>query len=161
MLAYDLDSRAEKWRINPAKSKCDADSNPIPGGTPTISDGTLYYGIGKTIYALDIEDGSIRWSFDGIDPELSGGTVEDGTVYFGEGHRENAFYAVDADDGTLKWSHKAEYESADECVPSVADGVVYAPYDEYLVALNAETGERLWRYEYGYQAGNSLAVTDD
>ena len=50
----------------------------------------------------------------------------------------------------LLWSFKTDYSVWDS--PAVADGVVYVGSHD-LYALDASTGELLWRYEAGYHRG--------
>ena len=46
-------------------------------------------------------------------------------------------------------------------LPAVVDGVVYVGSgDSYLYAVDAASGELLWRYETGDNVGSSPAVVD-
>lgn len=90
------------------------------------------------------------------------GAVVDGTVYATGSY----LYAIDAADGTTQWEFEAEIPdkeypespAADIESATVMDGVVYAPvrigvYDgnnafhTAVVAVDAETGEKLWRID--------------
>lgn len=100
------------------------------------------------------------------------GVVSDGVVYFGgcRGHRNNSVYAFDMATGSLLWRQGWESQVG-SCVmsrPVVSDGIVYvvSPCEVCRVvwgklhssrgdvsALDASTGELLWRYD------NSVANT--
>jgi len=93
------------------------------GTTPTIGqDGTIYAGY-KTLYAINPDNGSIKWQFD-VDGTIRGGTPcnsIDGTIYIGTSEG-GELIAIDSD-GTEKWRRSiGECESA----PAIgSDGTVY------------------------------------
>lgn len=65
-------------------------------------------------------------------------------------------------DATLAWRFDAETPTMNTS-PVVADGTVYAPGSGdpgYLHALDAETGEQLWRFEPAGYASSAPAVAD-
>ena len=73
------------------------------------------------------------------------------------------------DDESLLWHFQTEGLGADSpafsfgvvYAPTVADGVVYVGSDDnYVYALDAETGERLWRFETRGAIRSSPTVTD-
>ena len=60
---------------------------------------------------------------------------------------------------TLRW----RYETGDDVrsSPAVVDGVVYVgSYDDYVYALDADSGQLRWRYETGFPVSSSPAVVD-
>lgn len=63
--------------------------------------------------------------------------------------------AVDANSGSIIWSQENGY---DLVTPAIANGMLYAPYNGGMLALDAATGTTIWYY-YGVY-GNSPAVSD-
>jgi len=120
-----------------------------------IVDGSVYLTDGIDLYALDKDDGSQLWSTklepaddihyrDGIgSPSVVNGTVHLGTMAF------------DADTGEEQWRLSDVSESGynyEFGTPTVAENTVYVPLNKkvgQMVAVDAETGERLWTYEGG------------
>lgn len=97
---------------------------------------------GGIIYALDISDGSVRWSYrTGAYP--SAPVVVDDTVYTGSG---NDIIALDTATGIVKWTTRTWGGR-----PVVSDKGVYVAngYDESssVFALEPESGEVRWSTE--------------
>lgn len=90
-----------------------------------------------------------------------------GRLYVGTS--SGRFLAVDAETGKIAWEKELGHCIA--ASPAVADGVVYQPLMNalpcrdpdrsapgYLVALDAETGRELWRFEAGVIESSPLLV---
>lgn len=100
-----------------------------------------------SVFALDAATGEREWSYGetGAYSFYTAPTV-DGGIFFGlgddaGGSGNGAVYALDVD-GTERWTRDvgSVYHP-----PRVADGVVYAGSDDYVVrAFDAEDGEVLW-----------------
>ncbi len=114
------------------------------------------------LLALNAEDGSEQWSTE-MEAIYSGPTVVDGTVYIGTA---DGLVAVDASDGEEQWTWDDYGVLEDRSAisePTVADGNLYVSlregvqsgdvydddYDRSTVALDLETGEEEWMYEFG------------
>ncbi len=114
------------------------------------------------IYCLDATDGSLRWQFYTEAPVRLAPTVSDGRVYAGSD--DGYVYCLDAANGSLIW--KQLLGPRDRRVPGngriaslwavrtgvvVFDGVAYCcggvfPSERvYVCALDAATGESLWK----------------
>lgn len=159
--ALDPSNGREVWRV-----KLDVNSQ-MP---PFISGGVVYVpttfaGPGMigdpngraVLYALSANDGKTLWSFETDNYILQTPFLQGETVYaagsFSDprdidegGHMR--LYALDAKDGSVKW----EYESEDgftKQVYATADYVSYIAYQDFLVGLDAKTGESLWRTDTG------------
>ncbi len=117
----------------------------------TVVDGTVYVSAqADGLYALDLADGSERWSVDAAGKTYTP-AVADGMVYFSGG---DTIYAVDAEDGTKQW-HET-YESGPNAALTVADGRVYANDGTSVLALDANDGTQRWsRGGYDYLGGSS------
>lgn len=105
------------------------------------SDGTVYVGGREALVALDADDGSERWRFDGVGavrtPAVHGGTVYAGT--------DGTVVAVDAADGTEHWTAEVDVEGG---FPAVANGTVVVAGSR-TIALDAGSGDRRWHGEQG------------
>ncbi len=103
-------------------------------------DGTLYLPSGDgTLYAFD-EAGTLKWSFDTLDPIRSSPAVGgDGTIYFGGG--DGRLYALNPD-GTRRWSlDTSEGDRNDlNASPSLGKDAIY---------ITGEDG-KLWSVPYDY-----------
>jgi outer membrane protein assembly factor BamB len=101
-----------------------------------------------TVYALDANDGAVRWRYSVEDSIAASVTVADGIVYaeFGVGPlpaAKTAVYALGVGDGAVRWRY-----SVDQGVNTltVADGAVYLRGLQLgLVALDAAAGRLLWQ----------------
>jgi outer membrane protein assembly factor BamB len=109
------------------------------GGTPAVSNGTVYASFGGDLYALGAATGKVRWT----DPEGGIVTLASGKLYVGTS--DGYVYALSAATGrTLSRFDLAEAVS---CPPAVASGVLYLGLGAGVVyALNAVTGVHLWRF---------------
>lgn len=141
---YTIDARTgqEKWSFNTFGAV-------VP--TPTIVDGVVYIGSKfPCLYALDAQTGKKKWCFEYPDnaPWVeSSAAVANGMVYVGSSDwfRLNA---VDAASGELKWYFTTK--GAPWSSPTVADGVVYmGTTGGYLYAVDAMTGQELWKVRTG------------
>jgi outer membrane protein assembly factor BamB len=130
------------WQFfgNPARN------NPaIPG----VGRQTIYYPCLNRLYAINREDGTLRWQYPADAPlnaTILGQPVEgEGLVYFGAS--SGNVYALDIASGSLRWVFTAE--SAPTAVPVLEEGTLYIGTGRGEVyALNARSGEPLWKEPY-------------
>lgn len=124
--------------------------------SPTVVDGVVYVGSFDTyMYALDAVKGEERWRFKTGDIIRSSPAVADGIVYFGS--KDNHFYALNATTGEELWRFETSFGGSGwdyvHSSPAVVDGLVYfgtndlADYYGSVYALDARTGEELWRFD--------------
>jgi outer membrane protein assembly factor BamB len=115
------------------------------GTSPTIGlDGTIYCGY-RDLYAINPENGSVRWVYD-VPGTVEGGTPcssIDGTIYLGTW--EGGYLIAVNPDGTEQWKKKLGIHT--DSPPAIsADGTVYIgccteSYDGWLYAFGKGT---LW-----------------
>ena len=121
--------------------------------SPLIVDKTVFVGSwNHKVYALNLKNGKVRWSYDTGEEIDSSAAYADGTVYIGanDGH----VYALNAWTGALRWRASSfsrfgrrEYFYA---TPTVAYGRVYiGNTDGTLYAFGAKTGDLLWAQQRG------------
>lgn len=154
--AMDAEDGTELWTFDaPDDTDEDEDSSARMDSSPTVADGTLYFGSGSsgsfhpqsTVYAVDADTGTEIWRFETPEgPVTAAPTVVDGTVYVGS--IDNRLYAVEADTGTKLWEY--ETDSWVVAAPAVVDDRVFvSSWDEHLHAVDTESGDRVWRSQTG------------
>lgn len=163
VLALDPDSGEERWRYRVGEYyPAHTGSEGGPSSSPTIEDGVVY-GVGRfgKLFALDLADGTERWSvdFEGAEwattphygwttsPVIVGSLV---TLLTGgvEGHTITAF---DRETGKRAWSTgdgNVSYQT-----PAVLELAghtqLVAVNDRWMFGFDPATGEELWKHEHG------------
>lgn len=115
------------------------------------------YNTGYATDATDINDPTVKWTFNADDDFWGSPVVADGTVYTGSA--DTHLYAIDAETGEEEWSFQADHRI--EATPAYADGTVYVgSYDRHIYALDAATGEVVWSVETDGLIRGSPKVVD-
>ncbi|MFF1275266.1 PQQ-binding-like beta-propeller repeat protein [Streptomyces marokkonensis] len=146
-----------------------------------VSDGLVVaYGRDSgAVHAVDLDGGRRAWSV-GAGAHTAPGTkfnlylrvvVAGGTVYVNtmydlpeddERYGTYAVSALDASTGRLKWTRPVEYGLSEAL--AVVDGVVYGGMwgknGTYLYALDADSGDQLWRYRTGEEIGGDVTAIE-
>ncbi|MFB6080144.1 MAG: PQQ-binding-like beta-propeller repeat protein [Haloferacaceae archaeon] len=112
-----------------------------------------------SLYCFDRTDGATRWRYAALGESYASAVVDDDRAYAVS--TAGVLHAVTLDGGERAWTHAFDGESYRRV--AVADGVVYAAgtNDDAVVALDAATGERRWRYDAGIGGASTPAVTPD
>jgi len=147
----------------------------------TVFAGTTWNAIKEedpTFYALDVNDGHIKWHFTTRDSKgnyfprtiQAPPTVYEDVVYFtslggGEG---SGIYAIDVETGELLWeffcnvSYDGNYPSSCLTSPAIHNGIVYVgnyDNDSYaLYAINADTGNLVWKFPFSKEIDSSPTI---
>lgn len=135
--------------------------------SPVIENGIAYIGASDGHFrAFDLKTGRLVWDFD----EVKGFVVTKPLLYKGKiyfGCWGNDFYALDASTGKLawKWNNGSSNRmfSPAACYPAASGNRVFivAP-DRYMTALNAETGEVIWRKkDPDIRVRESMGISND
>ncbi|HVL12954.1 MAG TPA: PQQ-binding-like beta-propeller repeat protein [Gemmata sp.] len=133
----------------------------------TVAGDRLYFGAVFTrsslegqLICLDRESGEEKWRYEGDDdmlPVFCTPTVAGTRVYCGEGlHTDKGcrMFCVNAADGTPAWGKPFATTSHTEGAPAVlGDRVFFPAGDDGLIAAKADSGEELWRFKGGKDAG--------
>jgi outer membrane protein assembly factor BamB len=147
------------------------------GSSSIVSNGVVYVGgFDNYIYAIDTKGGLERWRFKTSNAIYSSPVISDGLVYVGS--YDGYFYAIDIKTGVEKWKFATEGSKipiptekeigyaiigslgAIVSSPAISDGVVYfGSFDDYLYALDVNTGQEKWRYKTGGGIGSSPSIS--
>lgn len=127
-------------------------------GDLAASNGEVYASASNHVYAINISDGSLRWT----SPAIQGGALppmfaDGNAVYLSS---PTAVYALSSKDGHVLWSRSSPgCSSCSAAFAAVQDGVAYA-YLDGLYALNASDGKVLWHHPELQFTTRSFAVAD-
>ncbi|HAH56441.1 MAG TPA: cell surface protein [Flavobacterium sp.] len=131
------------------------------------SDGTIYVGAkDKFLHAIK-PDGTQKWKFNTVDFSIgtSPAIANNGTIYIGvdksTGSNMGKFYAINPD-GTQKWVFTTATFSIRSTAAIASDGTVYvASDDNFLYALNPDTGSVKWSFDLGGDVDGHIALDSD
>src|SRR5262245_13360114 len=130
--AFNADAGTREWHT---KLGARINASPVIG-----PDGTIYVGSTSGFYALDPDDGSIRWTFPtNGEVDQTAALSTGGTLYFGAKlGKLKTFYALTSD-GRLRWKKEfPQVESGRGAFPVIgSDGVVYAGIGNSVYAFGS------------------------
>ncbi|QZX98854.1 PQQ-binding-like beta-propeller repeat protein [Halobaculum rubrum] len=127
---------------------------------PAVTDETVYVGTENgNFFALSRTDGAPEWTTELNQDVITSPAVSDERVFIG-GEGQSDFYAFDRSSGSVEWTaFISEEEASVRASPAVADGVVFITQGD-LRAIDAKTGEDLWRYPRGDFISSPPAIVD-
>lgn len=115
--------------------------NRVDGAAPIFADSVLYVGShDRSLYALDLDDGTELWSYETGDRVDAPAAVADGTVVVANG--AGVAVGLDAETGAQRWSKEGP---AHRHAPVIDDGIVYFSSSRGPVGRDLATGEQVWR----------------
>lgn len=144
---YRLDKQGEEiWKFD--------ESNAAIAMRAVVDGDTVFVGAyDERFYAVNVEDGSLKWSFQANEWFWSAPVVEDDTVYTAS--LDGRVYALSTEDGSERWeepfSAGAEVRGA---LTMGAQGIVVAGRDGFVHQVALESGEAV--DQQPYQAGESI-----
>lgn len=141
--------------------------------SPAAIDDTCWFAVegggGGIIRELDTNSYRVRWSRQIAGPVRTDLAVANGTVFVGA--EDGTVSALDAETGKVRWEFESEFSQwqlQDEDQSNrkgfkggiaVESGRVYAPcLNGVLYALDANTGEEVWRFETKWRIEDAAAV---
>lgn len=140
LVSYDVDGYKERWRLK------------IPYGVeaPAVAiNDRLFIGSNNGhLYSINLNDGSIVWSFATKSEVVSEPLLEDGILYFISA--TGSVFSLDAATGRQRWTYNRQdtvnlMTIRGGSKPSLSQGILYIGFsDGSLVALNAQTGTQQW-----------------
>ncbi len=137
------------------RSQTFADPYDVYLSSPLVVEGAVYFGSGDGhLYAVDADQGTLRWKLRTGDVVHASPAYADGIVYVGSW--DGRLYAVDARSGVERWHFQGGVDTlmanqqGFQASPAVVGGIVYAGgRDAHLYALDARTGQERWRFPTG------------
>jgi eukaryotic-like serine/threonine-protein kinase len=160
VVALDEETGKLDWTFSP--------SQPVGFGSGlTVAGDTVYVGLGdQLLYALDAADGAQRWSSSVPSAffPLTSAAVADGAVYAVATlptANEAGVYRFDAADGTRRWWFELSSADLDSSPLLVGRFVLVGLNAGALVAIDAESGERVWQGRTGKGALGPMAPAGD
>jgi outer membrane protein assembly factor BamB/predicted phosphodiesterase len=119
-------------------------------GSPVIQNDMVFIGASdNTFSALDLNSGKLKWQFKGVEGTVVGKPlIYDKKIIFGSWGRH--LYALDIATGNLIWkwnngSSNRMFSPAMATPIGVNNTIYIAAPDRVLTAIDAKTGETLWR----------------
>ncbi|MCX7680711.1 MAG: PQQ-like beta-propeller repeat protein, partial [Anaerolineae bacterium] len=111
------------------------------------------------IWALDREDGTLLWRFDGAAGPYVESGAPGGALYVA-GNSDGKIYALDLESGTLRWSFSTGHRVwASPLI--ISDTVYIGSMDRHLYALNLSDGKERWRFRAGGAFAAAPALWND
>jgi len=108
-----------------------------------IGDQVIAPSVGGTLYAIDQDNGALRWSLPG-NRKYNIGAVSDGSLLF-IGGWDKTFFAL-RPDGSIAWQWKAPEAIVDG--PLLYQNLVcFATLNRFFIALEKASGRFAWRFE--------------
>jgi len=132
----------------------------------TAMDAERIYVGGPALKAFDRANGELAWEYPTngrIETQIL--IAEDGTIYFGSGEdnqgtdHKGIFHAL-RPDGTVKWQSVVSRSRPISAAAAGGEGAIYVSGDHFL-ALDAETGDRLWELNVSGLSGFYGPAVDD
>ena len=153
LIAVDLEAGAKDWEFPPPKSDV---SLQALYATPAVSQGIVFVGgYNGTLYALDMADGSEKWSQATGGHIIGGPVTGEGTVYVGSA--DSCLYAFAVDSGNQRFDRTCTGAKI-WSTPVVSSGVVYfGSMDKKVYAIDAVSGESHWPQPF--KADGAIAST--
>lgn len=128
--------------------------------SPAVSGNAVFISLGERILSLDKRTGGTLWEYPTPGSvSFSSPTVADRTVFI-ETYNDGSLIALDEYDGSLKWSYDF-LDAHSGSSPAYHNGVIFVGSRDYHVyALDAISGDLLWKYITGEVIYSSPAVAD-
>lgn len=153
VLALDPETGVEAWRYTDPNQLTKTASVSL-----SAADGRSYSAIGKTLRALDNENGRVLWQFAGGDEFWGAPATSTATIYVP--NMDHKLSALDAETGALRWERS--FPGALAATPALADAALYVgTLSRSLYAVNTSDGRDIWVHEtQGFVWGTPLVVAD-
>lgn len=119
---------------------------------------------GDVIYALDIENGEIKWHFNFEGTDFTRMRFDSGIFYIVK--KEGFLQAINSDDGRVLWKIKTE---GSPTKLEISDGILYFGTSgqeglgtdfAYLYAVNSQTGKTKWKFKIKDQITDVVSIKD-
>ncbi|MCU4752277.1 PQQ-binding-like beta-propeller repeat protein [Halobacteria archaeon AArc-curdl1] len=143
---------SEKWVF-------ETDSSFTAGAA--VVDGVAYIGDRDwMLYAVDLEDGSERWSTE-LPVKLMNGTIAVAEEIICGNTGSGGQFVVTRRTGELEWATNA-YHRQITGSPTISGGQIYANTDEgFVYSIDLNDGEINWNIEIGYRGRKTIGLSEN
>ncbi len=110
------------------------------------------------LFALKAANGEVIWSFESDNYVLQTPFLVDGVLYLAGSYDDPAheideggamrLYALNASDGAPRWSYQSQ-DGFVKAIYATKQAVTFVGYEDYVSAVDAQTGKLLWRRDAG------------
>lgn len=140
LYAADIESGELLWDVDTGDRVQHGQSPPL-----TVHDHSILFATSAGVYSIAQQTGEIEWFIEGN--YAARNMRADSLVYFrGDTlSNNNRFYAADLVTGDIVWTYRSKHAYHTEVVADM----VYVSVDKGMVALDAATGKRRWRFKQG------------
>jgi len=116
-------------------------------GSGTLTQNLFLIGNGDgSVYALNVEDGSLAWSFETEDRIWAEPLVKDNTVYVAS--LDDHLYALSLEDGSERW--QLETRGALAATPKLVNGNIWiGDFGDRIYEVDPQTGDVIWTFDGG------------
>lgn len=128
---------------------------------PTVADGCVFVTTFIEVFCLAADRDEVLWRGPEMDGVQGAPTVSDGTVFVNSGGFRSVsphLRAFDAETGAEQWRYDTGSET--KSTPAVADGRVFVNARNGLHAVDAASGERLYRVPETVGEWSTASVSD-
>lgn len=142
LFSIDKNKGIVNWSFSP--------ENKIPKpsySSPATNGQVVLYGCDDGyLYAVDFDNGKLKWKFKTNASIKSTPSINEQAVYFGS--TDGNFYCVDLESGELRWKHNFEYPIYNS--QALSDSFIYVnTQDGFLKCLNIDSGKEIWKFYTG------------
>ena len=116
--------------------------------TPAVADGVVVFGSSDmSIYGVNALSGKMIWQTTTSAPVLGAVSIESGVAYIGGS--DSCFRAIDIQSGKTKWTFCGLKNYVETKPLILANQVIFGAWDNYLYALDKNSGIENWRWRNG------------
>ncbi len=146
MYCLDKTTGTEIWKIK---------TGGIVGNKAALLDNKVVFGsMDGFVYACNLETGRLLWTFKTGDEIYSCATAHNGRIFVSS--YDTYLYCLSSG-GKEIWRFKTGREIVNTSYFEIEDDVIYfGSFDNFLYAINAETGREVWRFRTGKYGNASV-----
>ncbi|MBN2168637.1 MAG: PQQ-like beta-propeller repeat protein [Actinobacteria bacterium] len=140
LVCYDLTSNSTVWKRNISPPSANGSWS-----SPAVSEGVVYIGSGKNVYAFDALSGAGKWTTSlGATAEIvnSSPTVDGGSLFIGD-WVNGKYFCLDTKTGGITWEHALDAECVAQSTPTVDGNMVFVGQSASYGASVSPNG-KLW-----------------
>eukprot|EP00045_Choanoeca_perplexa_P000865 m.16630 g.16630 ORF g.16630 m.16630 type:complete len:371 (+) comp10594_c0_seq1:81-1193(+) len=138
-------------------------SNIVQGSASISDDGSTVFfgGVDMNIYSLNAKDGSLNWNVSTTGRIKGSPAVGNGLIFIGN-YEDKTMFALKQSDGSKVWTFVAgDFIYSAPALSSDGRTLYFTSTDSYAYALDAATGNQLWKFGTQGYVDSSIAIVGD